>query len=213
MSDLKEISLDNTTTSRRDFLKLAGVTVAGVAAASTLQGVALPKFAFADSVTMEEGVEYKVNANLHISKTIVLIHKDAYFTNPTDPNESGSLPETPNTGLNATIWVEDGSTFVTVPLVNPCFMLLEAGDNESGDITVFDYSTTDAIYSDTDGNSLKRIDSITFELSSQKSTYTLGDCKEYAAYKKAPWPMSMLVPGYLTWTATLAIDFSTITAE
>lgn len=199
--------MDNTGITRRDFVKTTATAVGTVAMASS--GLfANPTFAFADT-TLANGT-YKVNANLYISKTIVLIHKDAYFTNPTDPNENGDMPETPNTDLNATMMVKDGTYTVTVPLVNECFMLLSATDGTKVDIDESKTKTkVSELYTRKNGDALTRITEMTFVLSEQASTYTLGNCVEYGAYEDAPWPMSMYIPGELKWTATLAVDFST----
>ena len=86
-------------------------------------------------------------------------------------------------------------------------MLIEAASGST--VTIDSMDTTKAIYKDADGSDLNRISSITFKLANTSGSYTLGACKEYAAWESAPFPMSMLVPGYLNWTATLAVDFST----
>ena len=191
--------------SRRGFLKGAAALGVGIAAASTGASLTMPKAAWADT-TLADGT-YNVCANLYISKSIVLIKKDAYFTNPTNPNATGNLPDTPTTDLNATLVVENGIASVSVPLVNECFMLLSASDGNSVSVTATE--TIDAIYPDTGGNGLTRISNITFRLANMGGTYTLGACQEYAAYENPPFPMSLLVPGYLDWTATLSVDFDT----
>ncbi len=190
---------------RRDFMKGAAVTAAGIAIASSgIANINLPRaFAAAD---LADGT-YKVNANLYISKRIVLIGVSAYFTNPTDPNDGQGMPSSPNTELNAIMVVKDGVPTVTVPLVNECFMLLEA--ESGGGAVVVGTKTQAGVYPDEDGNTLTRISEITFELANTGGEYELGACKEYAAYQNPPFPMYMLVPGYLEWTATLSVDFST----
>lgn len=196
--------------SRRDFFKAAAATTGAVALAtagasalnlSSLGGV---QKAFAAS-DLADGT-YKVNANLYITKNLVLIRKDAYFTNPTDPNDGEGIPETPVTGTNATMVVANGEYKITVPLVNECFMLLSA---ESGStVAISPVATKTAKYTDTDGNSLTRITELECTVTSTGGTYELGDCREYAAYNNPPFPMSLLVPGYLDWPATLSVDFS-----
>ena len=202
--------------SRRDFLRgAAGVTLAIAAASAGLSlpraGEALgtaPQRAYA-ATSLSDG-RYKVNANLYISKNFVLIKKNAYFTNPTDPNKTGGkqIPDSPNTSLDATLVVSGGKATVTVPLVNECFMLLSAKDG--GGASIKGTKTKTAIYKDTKGNTLTRITEITFGLASMSGSYALGRCEEYAAYRNPPFPMSMLVPGHLHWPATLAVDFSKV---
>lgn len=202
MEDFSTVNL-----TRRNFVKGALATAGAVALASAAPAVK-PLEAFA-ATDLADGT-YKVNANLYIDKSIVWIHKTAYFTNPTDPNENGDMPETPNTELNATLEVEDGVAYVTVPLVNDCFMLISASDGTK--VFIEDYSTVVSKYADKSGNSLTRISEITFRLANTTDgSYTLGSCKEYGAYKNPPAPMNLIVPGYLTWTATLSVDFSTAT--
>ena len=192
--------------SRRNFVK--GALAAGGAVALAAAAPALKPFEAFAATALADG-KYKVNANLYISKSIVLIKKNAYFTNPADPQANGGkeLPENPTTELNATMDIAGGVATVTVPLVNECFMLIEAASGST--VTIDAMDTTKAIYKDSDGNYPQRISSITFKLADTSGSYTLGTCKEYAAWKSAPFPMSMLVPGYLNWTATLAVDFST----
>ena len=200
--------LQTTDLSRRDFLKAAaGATIAVAAAGSVLPNVGAGK-AFA-ATSLADGT-YKVNANLFISKRIVLIGVNAYFTNPTDPNDGNGIPSSPETGLNADLVVSGGKATVTVPLVNECFMLLSAKDGGGASVTGTETKT--AIYNDEDDNALTRITKITFALDNMGGEYELGDCDEYAAYQNPPFPMSMFVPGYLNWTATLAVDFSTAVA-
>ena len=200
--------------SRRDFLKGAvGVTlaIAAVSAGLSLPGAGealgtAPQRAYA-ATSLADG-RYKVNANLYISKRFVLIKKDAYFTNPTDPNDTKGkkIPDSPNTSLNASMVVSGGKATVTVPLVNECFMLLSAKDG--GGASVKGTKTKKATYKDTKGKELTRITEITFALANNGGSYALGACREYAAFENPPFPMSMLVPGYLKWPATLAVDFS-----
>lgn len=201
MENLNEVNL-----SRRNFVK--GALAAGGAVALAAAAPAVKPFEAFAATTLADGT-YKVNANLYISKSIVLIKKNAYFTNPADPQANGGkeLPENPTTELNATMNITGGVATVTVPLVNECFMLIEAASGST--VTIDSMDTTKAIYKDTDGSDLNRISSITFKLANTSGSYTLGTCKEYAAWESAPFPMSMLVPGYLNWTATLAVDFST----
>ena len=201
MENLNEVNL-----SRRNFVK--GVLAASGAVALAAAAPAVKPFEAFAATTLADGT-YEVNANLYISKSLVLIKKNAYFTNPADPqaNKGTELPENPVTGLNASMVVSGGIATVTVPLVNDCFMLLEA--NSGSTATIVSTDTTSAIYDDTDGNPLERISSITFELANTSGSYALGTCKEYAAWESAPFPMSMLVPGYLNWTATLSVDYST----
>lgn len=201
MENFNEVNL-----SRRNFVK--GALAAGGAVALAAAAPAVKPFEAFAATTLADGT-YKVNANLYISKSIVLIKKNAYFTNPADPQANGGkeLPENPTTELNATMNITGGVATVTVPLVNECFMLIEAASGST--VTIDSMDTTKAIYKDTDGSDLNRISSITFKLANTSGSYTLGTCKEYAAWESAPFPMSMLVPGYLNWTATLAVDFST----
>ena len=157
--------LQTTDLSRRDFLKAAaGATIAVAAAGSVLPNVGAGK-AFA-ATSLADGT-YKVNANLFISKRIVLI------------------------GVK-------------------CFMLLSAKDGGGASVTGTETKT--ATYKDEDNNDLTRITKITFALDNMDGEYELGECSEYAAYQNPPFPMSMFVPGYLNWTATLAVDFSTAVA-
>lgn len=201
MENFNEVNL-----SRRNFVK--GALAAGGAVALAAAAPAVKPFEAFAATTLADGT-YKVNANLYISKSIVLIKKNAYFTNPADPQANGGkeLPENPTTELNATMNITGGVATVTVPLANECFMLIEAASGST--VTIDSMDTTKAIYKDTDGSDLNRISSITFKLANTSGSYTLGTCKEYAAWESAPFPMSMLVPGYLNWTATLAVDFST----
>lgn len=197
--------------SRRDFLKLVGGTTAAVAVASAVPAALDAEGAFAlprayAAGNLADGT-YKVNANLFISKNLVLIKKNAYFTNPTDPNDGNGIPEFPNTEPNAQMTVVGGVATVTVPLINECFMLISAENGSAASIA--GTKTKTAEYNDTKGNSLTRITEITFNLADTNGTYELGACEEYAAYKNPPFPMSLLVPGYLYWTATLTVDFST----
>lgn len=203
MENFNEVNL-----SRRNFVK--GALAAGGAVALAAATPAVKPFEAFAATTLADGT-YKVNANLYISKSIVLIKKNAYFTNPADPQANGGteLPENPATELNAEMEIAGGVATVTVPLVNECFMLLEAASGSTAEIVSGSVFTSKAIYKDTDGSDLNRISSITFKLANTSGSYTLGTCKEYAAWESAPFPMSMLVPGYLNWTATLAVDFST----
>lgn len=197
-------SIQSANMSRRDFFKVT----AGAAAAVSVASVAVPPFGMETAFAAEALADgaYRVNANLYISKNLVLIKKNAYFTNPADPNLSDDIPETPATGLNADLAVSGGVATVTVPLVNECFMLLSA---ESGsNVTVVGTETAPGIYKDGEGKTPTRISKITLELANMNGAYALGACNEYAAYMDPPFPMNMLVPDYLDWPATLAVDFS-----
>ena len=203
--------ITNEAMSRRSFLAGSAAVAGGVALAAA--GLTVPtNFAFAANALAPGN--YTVNANLFISKNLVLIKKNAYFTNPSDPNDAGVMPQTPVTHNNATMHVgDDGLITVTVPLVNECFMLLSASSGDT--ITVADTKTRPAIEkyrTAVDNVMLDRIYEITFTFTSMAGTYVLGECREYAAYANPPFPMNQLVPGYLGWEATLSVDFSTATA-
>ena len=201
--------------SRRDFLKGAvGVTlaIAAVSAGLSLPGAGealgtAPQRAYA-ATSLADG-RYRVNANLYISKKYVLFKMDMYFTNPTDPNDTNGkkIPDSPNTSLNATMVVSGGKATVTVPLVNECFMLLSAKDG--GGASIKGTKTKKATYKDTKGKELTRITEITFALANNGGSYALGACRGYCAYRGLPYPLNALFPGYLSWPATLRIDFAT----
>lgn len=196
--------------SRRQFLVGTAALAGGIALASA-GNLALPQTqAFAASA-LADGT-YKVNANLYMSKKVVVIGINAYFTNPTDPNAEETKdqrPSTPATGLNADLVVAGGVATVTVPLVNECFMLLSAADGKA--VKVVSTETKTAIYNDTANQPLTRITKIGLQLADQNGAYELGATDSYAAYTNPPFPMSMFVPGHLTWQVSLAVDFSTAT--
>lgn len=156
---------------------------------------------------------YRINANMLITKNFVLIKKNAYYTNPTDPNINGDKPEFPNTSLNATLEVKSGKMFVTVPLVNDCFMLLQTSTTKDTGARLVKTTTVTSKYQDKHDKSLVRVNTITFELLNTSGTYPMGKTSSYAAYKHPPFPMSLRVPGYLDWPATLKVDFSTAVKE
>ena len=110
MENFNEVNL-----SRRNFVK--GVLAASGAVALAAAAPAVKPFEAFAATTLADGT-YKVNANLYISKSIVLIKKNAYFTNPADPQANGGteLPENPTTELNATMNITGGVATVTVPL-------------------------------------------------------------------------------------------------
>lgn len=197
-----------TNMSRRDFVKSTAVA-AGTFALASAEPLLSPVTALA-ATDLTEGVTYSVNAEFYISKKILLMGFNAYLTNDSDPNDGGDKPTSPNGALNSTVVKKGSSYFVTVPLVNPCFVLISADANTTDGIaSVTIDKTSTAKYKDTSGNAITKIDLITLELSSQKSAYTLGDCNEYGAYASAPWPLSNSIPGYVEWPATLEVDWST----
>ena len=204
MSDQMNFEMD-----RRDFLKGVAAVGVGAAAAGAMGNLALPEMAWADAA-LADGT-YKVRANLYISKSLVLIKKDAYFTNPTDPNLGNGIPDSPTAEKNATLVVSGGVATVTVPLVNECFMLISATNGPK--ITIAGTQTKTATYEDINGQFPTRITEITFRLGDMGGLYELGACREYAAYQNPPFPMSLLVPGYLTWPATLKVDFAGAVAQ
>ena len=75
---------------------------------------------------------YRINANMLITKNFVLIKKNAYYTNPTNPNIHGDKPEFPNTSLNATLEVKSGKMFVTVPLI--CLLYTSDAADDSTEV-------------------------------------------------------------------------------
>ncbi len=193
--------------SRRDFVK-GSLAVAGAAAVASAAPSALLVPEAHAAAPLANGT-YQVCANVYVPAFNIPIGVNAYFTNPTDPNTSGgNKPDSPTTELNATLTVAGGAYNLSVPLVNPCWMLLEA-TNRDGVITVGACETVQAIYNDTGGNPIQRISVLNVELLNTSGSYTFGSSKEYAAYQNPPFPMSLLVPGYLNWTAYVTVDFDT----
>lgn len=192
--------------SRRDFVK-GSLAVAGAAAVASAAPSALLVPEAHAAAPLADGT-YQVCANVYVPAFNIPIGVNAYFTNPTDPNTSGgNKPDSPTTELNATLTVANGAYNLSVPLVNPCWMLLAATDG--GGITVGDCETVQAIYNDTDGNPIQRISVLNVALLNTSGSYTFGSSREYAAYQNPPFPMSLLVPGYLNWTAHVMVDFDT----
>ena len=203
--------ITNEVMSRRSFLAGSAAVAGGVALAAA--GLTVPtNFAFA-TTTLAPG-DYTVNANLFISKNLVIIRKNAYFTDPADPNANGSeddIPDTPCTFNNATMNVSNaGLISVTVPLVNECFMSLSLNDGGGAHVVQESITRKLAIYKEVKNNDadLYRITSVKFELSNTDGTYVLTNCESYGAYTNPPLPMAHMIPGRLTWPATLKVDFS-----
>lgn len=193
--------------SRRDFVK-GSLAVAGVAAVASAAPSALLAQEAHAAVSLADGT-YQVCANVYVPAFNIPIGVNAYFTNPTDPNTSGgNKPDSPTTELNATLTVANGVYNLSVPLVNPCWMLLSA-TNRNGVIKVGACETVQAIYTDTKGNPIQRISVLNVELLNTSGSYKFGSGREYAAYQNPPFPMSALVPGYLNWTAHVTVDFDT----
>lgn len=191
--------------SRRDFVK-GSLAVAGVAAVASAAPSALLAQEAHAAVSLADGT-YQVCANVYVSALDIPIGVNAYFTNPSDPNIAGVKPDSPTTELNATLTVANGAYNLSVPLVNPCWMLLAATDG--GGITVGDCETVQAIYNDTGGNPIQRISVLNVALLNTSGSYKFGSSREYAAYQNPPFPMSLFVPAYLNWTAHVTVDFNT----
>lgn len=193
--------------SRRDFVK-GSLAVAGVAAVASAAPSALLAQEAHAAVSLADGT-YQVCANVYVPAFNIPIGVNAYFTNPTDPNTSGgNKPDSPTTELNATLTVANGVYNLSVPLVNPCWMLLSATNREDV-IKVGACETVQAIYTDKEGNPIQRISVLNVELLNTSGSYKFGSSREYAAYRNPPFLMSGLVPGYLNWTAHVTVDFDT----
>lgn len=222
------MNTENSLTRRDLFKKSAGGALAVAALAAGMNAGGVPTLAqhATQGASFFEGAvpsafaapqfadgTYRINANMLITKNLVLIKKNAYYTNPTDPNINGDKPEFPNTSLNATLEVKSGKMFVTVPLVNDCFMLLQTSTTKDTGARLVKTTTVKSNYRDIKDKPLIRVNTITFELLNTSGTYPMGKTSSYAAYNNPPFPMSMLVPGYLKWPATLKVDFSTAVKE
>lgn len=193
--------------SRRDFVK-GSLAVAGAAAVASAAPSALLVPEAHAAAPLADGT-YQVCANVYVPAFNIPIGVNAYFTNPTDPNTSGgNKPDSPTTELNATLTVESAVYSLSVPLVNPCWMLLEA-TNRNGVIKMGTCETVQAIYNDTEGNPIQRISVLNVELLNTSGSYKFGSSREYAAYENPPLLMSTIVPGYLNWTAHVTVDFDT----
>lgn len=222
------MNTENSLTRRDLFKKTAGGALAVAALAAGMNAGGVPTLAqhatqgasfFEGAVPnafaapqFADGI-YRINANMLITKNFVLIKKNAYYTNPTDPNINGDKPEFPNTSLNATLEVKSGKMFVTVPLVNDCFMLLQTSTTKDTGARLVKTTTVTSKYQDKHDKPLVRVNTITFELLNTSGTYPMGKTSSYAAYQHPPFPMSLRVPGYLDWPATLKVDFSTAVKE
>lgn len=188
---------------RRNFVK-GSLAAAGAVALASAAPAVKPFEAFA-ATEITEGVTYSVNAEFYISKKILLLGFNAYLTNASDPNKGQGRPTSPNGTLNSTLVKEDGVYYLTVPLINPCFMLVSIKD-EAG-ATIADYDTVTSEYTDSTGTYVTRISEVTFALTSQGDTFTFSSCKEYGAYTDAPSVLK--IPGYVTWPATLEVNWDT----
>lgn len=191
---------------RRNFVK-GSLAAAGAVALASAAPAVKPFEAFA-ATEITEGVTYSVNAEFYISKKILLLGFNAYLTNASDPNAGEGRPTTPNGTLNATLVKEGGKYYVTIPLINPCFVLVSASKGDG--IDVEDYKTKTGKYKDTSGNDVTQISEITLSVTAQNDTFTLGSCKEYGAYTDAPSILG--IPGYVTWPATVEINWSSAQA-
>lgn len=192
--------------SSRDFVK-GSLAVAGAAAVASAAPSALLVPEAHAAAPLADGT-YQVCANVYVSALDIPIGVNAYFTNPSDPNIAGVKPDSPTTELNATLTVAGGAYNLSVPLVNPCWMLLAAA-NRGGVITVGDCETVQAIYNDTEGNPIQRISVLNVALLNTSGSYKFGSSREYAAYQNPPFPMSLFVPAYLNWIAHVMVDFDT----
>ena len=196
--------------SRRDFVK-GSLAVAGAAAVASAAPSALLVPEAHAAAPLADGT-YQVCANVYTLLGDMPWGINLYFTNPADPNITGNLAfAEPTTELNATLTVANGAYNLSVPLVNPCWMLLAAA-NRGGVITVGDCETVQAIYNDTEGNPIQRISVLNVELLNTSGSYTFGSSREYMAYENPPFPYTLYVPGYLNRTARVAVDFSTAIA-
>lgn len=187
--------------SRRDMLKTAAAGVAGIALASA--GLAaMPNRAFAD-VAANDLVPgtYKVSANLYVKYEdhgIDRVAADAYMTDDTNPLTGGDYPTHPAVE-NATMVVDaNKNVTITIPVVNPAFMLKKIGSAE-GAIATITATTTGMLLQ-------KRATEVQVTLTSSpyRDVYKFTDCEEYAAHPAAF--------GTHTWPIYLSIDYASMVA-
>lgn len=186
--------------SRRDFLKVAGAT-AGVVALASAGLTAKPTAAFAatgDVVADTYVSTSGATANVYVTAIDnIIMHVDAYLTDPTVPNPPFQLPNHPQSN-NAKFIVDETGAYVVVDLVNEYFGLLTIDSNSTnGAAHVASYETVDW------NAQPKRISQLKIKLDTEQNTYAFH-ATEYANVN------FMGVGGPKSFDVTLKVDWSSL---
>lgn len=197
---------------RRDFVKVAGVT-AGTIALSAAANIAAPMTALAD-----EGSQ-KVSANLYVLRAdhnMPLVTKDAYLTNANNPLKLQGFPTTPVSGNADLVDNGDGTYEVSIPVVNELFSLTDLASGSNCVVKSTERVSNSYLPASASPNSgaTQRISRVVVTLTEKTSDgeyvfgyagdkengYTYNGTEEYAAHP--------LVQDYRFWPIHLVVDFS-----